>query len=386
MQREIKDKILTSKLSLICLIECRVRSKNIDSVSRNTFPPPWNHDTNIDSCKNVRIWIAWNNNATVTVLKSTDQLVHCKIYSKSNDRSFLFSGIYGAKSPQIRTHLWDDIINLSKVITEPWILAGDFNYIKHISEKQGGLFQIPLEQESRNLVNTQKDKISKLMALPAMAWFVWIERNNRIFNNTYMTKKVVEKEICVAIHNRIIFLFSPKEFSNVPGLIAAHWNLPTCNRNPQKKITKANQSQVEADIFVISSYDSNSASATFHCLNGELQIQRFIKKEIQKGWQNDDGRCHYYLLIQKLFLWINRTYHPRSISYVTEDLRLIKDISHPEDAPWEWKIQALEIHACFYKFDSCQILNQNKIPEGLKQNIKNCMAENNSQSNSLNDF
>ncbi|KAI9080475.1 hypothetical protein K1719_037589 [Acacia pycnantha] len=83
------------------------------------------------------IWILWNREELlVNVIEMDDQYIHCRMCIDS--KSMLFTAVYANPNEQRRHRVWDRLFNLSLEISEPWLLAGDYNDIKTPLEQKGG--------------------------------------------------------------------------------------------------------------------------------------------------------------------------------------------------------------------------------------------------------
>ena len=55
---------------------------------------------------------------------------------------FAFTIIYASYKPDERESLWDDLVQITKdyptLVEAPWFLAGDFNCIRRVNEREGG--------------------------------------------------------------------------------------------------------------------------------------------------------------------------------------------------------------------------------------------------------
>ncbi|KAJ4840446.1 hypothetical protein Tsubulata_016701 [Turnera subulata] len=81
------------------------------------------------------VWVLWNERVTsVSVLHCHTQFIHMKVNFQG--LSFLLTAVYGSPQEQWRRFLWRNIEALATQITEPWILAGDFNAILTGDERQ----------------------------------------------------------------------------------------------------------------------------------------------------------------------------------------------------------------------------------------------------------
>ncbi|KAJ4832557.1 hypothetical protein Tsubulata_000126 [Turnera subulata] len=74
------------------------------------------------------IWLLWDGNLiSVDVLFNHTQLMHVRL-TKGNE-SFLFTAVYASPQEKWRRFCWKNIEALAEGISEPWLLAGDFNAV-----------------------------------------------------------------------------------------------------------------------------------------------------------------------------------------------------------------------------------------------------------------
>ncbi|CAI9089965.1 OLC1v1024623C1 [Oldenlandia corymbosa var. corymbosa] len=73
--------------------------------------------------------IIWDDELEVNPLCQNSQIIHCRCMSKVDNSHFLFTGVYAATESEERSTLWMELVGLSKCITEPWLIMGDFNNI-----------------------------------------------------------------------------------------------------------------------------------------------------------------------------------------------------------------------------------------------------------------
>ncbi|KAL4579506.1 hypothetical protein LXL04_015655 [Taraxacum kok-saghyz] len=90
----------------------------------------------VASIKGTRIAIGWDPRAwDIFVLHSYDQVVHCKIFSKSSKHTFFVSFLYVENDYRERRKLWEYLrAHQPLVQNEPWLVSGDFNQIQKPSE------------------------------------------------------------------------------------------------------------------------------------------------------------------------------------------------------------------------------------------------------------
>ncbi|KAK9705255.1 hypothetical protein RND81_07G043000 [Saponaria officinalis] len=91
--------------------------------------------TNYQCYANGRIWLIWNPSTTTIVpLNVHSQFIHCQVTYHRSNVSFLATFVYASNDPQVRLHLWDSLKNLSQA-TLDWIVMGDFNIVRDVSER-----------------------------------------------------------------------------------------------------------------------------------------------------------------------------------------------------------------------------------------------------------
>ncbi|XP_061364993.1 uncharacterized protein LOC133308390 [Gastrolobium bilobum] len=84
------------------------------------------------------LWVIWDSRKfMVQLISQSTQYIHMKI-EYNHFESFLCTAIYASPREEQRQLMWNDVKNISQGISEPWIIAGDFNDIKSSSEKKGG--------------------------------------------------------------------------------------------------------------------------------------------------------------------------------------------------------------------------------------------------------
>ncbi|KAH1121098.1 hypothetical protein J1N35_004258 [Gossypium stocksii] len=80
------------------------------------------------------IWLLWNDNITIDIVKVHPPVVHMRITQGSS--AFISSAVYA--SLQKMRELWKAFDDFAYYVCEPWILAGHFNSILGGSERQWG--------------------------------------------------------------------------------------------------------------------------------------------------------------------------------------------------------------------------------------------------------
>lgn len=123
-------------LDLVALYETRISGARANSVvSKIGFEYSFRVEaTGFASC----IWIFWNGNIGVNVLRIHGQYIHMRNHYNSGSTPFLYTIIYGSLQRRNRERLWSELEVMSFDIVEPWLLTGDFNSILNYIEHLGG--------------------------------------------------------------------------------------------------------------------------------------------------------------------------------------------------------------------------------------------------------
>lgn len=141
----VKDFLLSNRLSLIALLETRVKNSNAASIS-SFIAPNFSWEYNYSHHANGRIWLGWNPLIwTITVLSSSAQQLSCLIKHNASGVLFLASFVYAFNTYQERRSLWNELfdfsinhVSSSSTVNLPWTLAGDFNVCLDTDETHGG--------------------------------------------------------------------------------------------------------------------------------------------------------------------------------------------------------------------------------------------------------
>ena len=152
-QAEIRAFIRIHRLSCIGIVETKVKANLFDDISGGLCNG-WRWISNYGSSPLGRIWFGWNpNDLDLSLLFSSDQLIHLQIKLLNWHKSCLLSIVYGEHTFVLRRHLWADLIRLSSCDL-PWIVASDFNAIKDPQDRVGSTTPwIPIFDEFADCLN-----------------------------------------------------------------------------------------------------------------------------------------------------------------------------------------------------------------------------------------
>ncbi|XP_074313624.1 uncharacterized protein LOC141648808 [Silene latifolia] len=84
------------------------------------------------------IWVYWKNEI-VSVTPITEHAQYLTFEVASNgELPWIFSAVYASPDPSNRIELWAELENFARVNNQPWLIAGDFNETRSLSERRGG--------------------------------------------------------------------------------------------------------------------------------------------------------------------------------------------------------------------------------------------------------
>ncbi|XP_056694797.1 uncharacterized protein [Spinacia oleracea] len=151
-QRDVKSFLHNNRCGIVCLLETKVKGKNLGALYLNLFKG-WSFTSNTMSHPGGRIILAWNpGEFQVNPMFCSSQLIHCEIVVK-NGSSFWCSFIYGHNSQKERVALWKDLGDIAARLNGPWILMGDFNCVLHAGERVGSAVRLGEIQDFQNCIS-----------------------------------------------------------------------------------------------------------------------------------------------------------------------------------------------------------------------------------------
>lgn len=101
-----------------------------------------------------RIWVLLRGDEfDVRFLAKNSQMMHFRVMIKSTLQQFMLTVAYASNQLSDRLFLWDDLRKLQHRM--PWIVAGDFNNVLRVEEREGG--NVPSVQEMQPFANCFTD-------------------------------------------------------------------------------------------------------------------------------------------------------------------------------------------------------------------------------------
>ncbi|KAK3229975.1 hypothetical protein Dsin_001856 [Dipteronia sinensis] len=134
-QSEVRKLVLDHNISLVCLIETRVRINKKTLVANSVFKD-WDMIDNYNSHSLGRIWVGWDPRIlNITKIRETDQIIHCDACILDINDQFRISFVYGSNDDRLRKALWQSMC--SSQHSSPWIMLGNFNVFRSVGESIG---------------------------------------------------------------------------------------------------------------------------------------------------------------------------------------------------------------------------------------------------------
>ncbi|KAL2252839.1 UNVERIFIED_CONTAM: hypothetical protein Sindi_0078600 [Sesamum indicum] len=169
-QLAVKDIVAEFRLQFLGLLETRVRINNAAQI-QSFLLPQWKWHVDYGSSGNC-VWIAWNDSfIDVAVVECGTQFIHCLVTIRAIHESIAVTVAYGATEVVDRRELWNALENLAIQCADiPWMIGGDFNAVRDLSEVCGtsGDIRTAMEDFNAAIHNTG------LLPLPMQGeWYTW---------------------------------------------------------------------------------------------------------------------------------------------------------------------------------------------------------------------
>ena len=182
-EKELSAFVRVHFLSVVCILETRVRTSNTDIIFSSILPG-WGLLHNYDHALLGRIWVCGNSSVvSIAAMHCTDQAILCYITVLKDNSSFFCSAIYASNNQIDRRVLWSHLQWCASTMRSmPWFFVGDFNTTRFSSEKNGGNMNIDtvMEEFHECLFNLELADMPFLGPL-----FTWI---NRRVGNQFLSR------------------------------------------------------------------------------------------------------------------------------------------------------------------------------------------------------
>ncbi|KAL2251385.1 UNVERIFIED_CONTAM: hypothetical protein Sindi_2260800, partial [Sesamum indicum] len=169
-QLAVRDLVAEFKLQLFGLIETRVQLNNVAHIQSFLMPQrKWFVDY---ATVGNRIWLALDDSLIdVDVLSSGSQFIHARITFRASHNPVIITIIYSANEVAARRDLCGTLEALAlNYVDSQWMVGGDFNAVRDLSEVCGTSDNIRMAMEEFNSCIQN----SGLLPLPMQGeWFTW---------------------------------------------------------------------------------------------------------------------------------------------------------------------------------------------------------------------
>jgi len=138
-QVDIKIFLHEKNISLVGLLETKVKDKNVDKVVNKLFQG-WNWHHNFHLNAKGRIWVAWRpSQFHIQILATDEQFIHCKVTLMQDMKKFFITFVYSANQDGQRRLLWEALKEIANEMEEGCCILGDFTYVLHPRDRLGGM-------------------------------------------------------------------------------------------------------------------------------------------------------------------------------------------------------------------------------------------------------
>ncbi|XP_074318437.1 uncharacterized protein LOC141655247 [Silene latifolia] len=116
------------------------------------------------------IWLYWRRDVvTVNPVREHAQFITVEI-ARNGEFPWFFSAVYASPDPTNRRELWLELENFARTNNRPWIMAGDFNETRSLTERHGGDSNMARRCERFNDWIENCDLIELAFAGPSHTW------------------------------------------------------------------------------------------------------------------------------------------------------------------------------------------------------------------------
>ncbi|GAV87789.1 Exo_endo_phos domain-containing protein [Cephalotus follicularis] len=181
--REVRHFLSSNSISLIGLLESKVKVNSLDSVVRKICNK-WHHTSNHSVSLSGRVVVAWDPSYLSFVPDLvTEQAIHGHAIF-NNNVCIHVSFVYGLCNREARKSLWGELSHCADVNrNEPWVVLGDFNVTRYGNEHASCSSTTKAMLEFNNAVMAAE--LEDLMSTGCV--YTW---NNRRMGNGAIAKKL----------------------------------------------------------------------------------------------------------------------------------------------------------------------------------------------------
>ncbi|XP_074315315.1 uncharacterized protein LOC141651506 [Silene latifolia] len=132
----LKEIIRTYKPTVFALIETHMGGDHAEKVQRIVG---YDSHARVDAVGfRGGIWVYWKSDlVSITPITKHPQYITMEI-SRNSGVPWFFTAVYASPNPQDRRELWTELADFARRNNHPWMVAGDFNETRNLTERHGG--------------------------------------------------------------------------------------------------------------------------------------------------------------------------------------------------------------------------------------------------------
>ncbi|XP_074314499.1 uncharacterized protein LOC141649715 [Silene latifolia] len=132
----LKDIIRTYIPSVFALVETHMDGEHADKIQKIVR---YDSHARVDAVGfRGGIWVYWKSDlVNITPVTKHPQYITMEI-ARNSETPWFFTVVYASPDPHNRKELWSELKKIARQNNHPWMVAGDFNETRNLSEIHGG--------------------------------------------------------------------------------------------------------------------------------------------------------------------------------------------------------------------------------------------------------
>lgn len=137
--RALRELIRSHRLWVIFLSETKILDSVKASRLGRTLGFPNSHVV-LASSTFGGLLLLWSDVVSLKIVVDNFSLIHCPVENdgSSGRCSWFMTLVYGPPTLSNCSIFWDDLNRIGAIVTEPWLIVGDFNAVLEQKDKKGG--------------------------------------------------------------------------------------------------------------------------------------------------------------------------------------------------------------------------------------------------------
>lgn len=155
-QTEVKNLLQENKITVLGLLETKVKAVNCDRVMRNISD--WRWISNHNSSYNGRVMVLWDSRKIeLKEVQQGEQYIHCFLTVSDTGQRFYCTFLYACNTDRERGCLWQALYSIAGQMNSPWVVLGDFNTCPRYDERWMGGVTVQMDTTELETVITECD-------------------------------------------------------------------------------------------------------------------------------------------------------------------------------------------------------------------------------------